>query len=85
MTPLKPEEIQAASEWFNSHYCQSECAHYNTICRALAFTLAANGEPSDRVVETGGQTLPPTNRLTDCFGYARDCYKAMIAKIWEEC
>lgn len=77
MTTLKPEEIQAASEWFNSHYCQSECAHYNTICRALAFTLAANGEPSDGMYELS----------TDIATYDLRpiaMYKCFIDKIWEE-
>lgn len=32
---MTEQERQAALDWFKSHYCQSECAHYKTVVAAL--------------------------------------------------
>ena len=40
-------KAREALEWFNSHYCKSECSHYETIRRAL--TILERLEGVDRV------------------------------------
>ncbi len=109
MTPLKPEEIQAALDSLEKIerklYCvattevhlanASEQIHgsrirstksathdlldaIENIRRALAFTLAANGEPSDGMIELSIEVATYDLRPIAM-------HKCFIAKIWEEC
>lgn len=116
MTPLKPEEIQAALDSLEKIerklYCvattevhlanASEQIHgsrirstksathdlldaIENIRRALAFTLAANGEPTSEMRE-GCLSVIDCNKLSieRRLQNINDCYQKMIAKIWEE-
>jgi hypothetical protein len=37
-------------------------------------------EPTDKMIQAGGQVLPPTHRLTDCYDYFREAWAAALSE-----
>ena len=65
---------ERAKEWFNSHYCRSECAHYKTIIDALS---------APRVPVDSGGLKSIICQLRSCFSDDSSAYgERLLDEIW---